>query len=225
MARTNLSGPAKEEYFSSDVYKGTAEQLLETGLVRREQFPGAPGMAKVAATFYDGVPVKRGANPPRDERYLCVRRVNSRLFALRVGLSKAESQLRTAASEARREREQALARASEARERASRERAGMPTSHDEYRSKTARLLARHLAVHRDALTACEWHGYRFDDATLAAFDAAVASAVEALTNGRTLYSATRQQARIDSIERETVKSDAPLQGFLASMVATAQAAS
>jgi hypothetical protein len=84
-----------------DHYVGTAEQLVAAGLVSADQIPGALGKNKFTCTFIDGVPIKRGANYKRDERYLSVRRLGKLKFEVVKGVSNSTNEARNAARRAK----------------------------------------------------------------------------------------------------------------------------
>lgn len=131
-----------------DTYVGTAQALIRAGLITAHQVPGQSGLPKGMATFYRGVPVKRGTNTVRDEHYLQVRRIGRR-FSVRVGISAQEEQRRLAAREAQQERERQEERRQREAERDAR-RAAFLRNPEELRGHAQgclQMLARAIADH------------------------------------------------------------------------------
>ncbi len=89
-----------ERWWGLDVYLGRAEDLIAAGLITADQLPGRPGENKTMRTFYEGVPRKPGANGPRDERYLSIKRIGDRLEVTK-GVPKAVADERRAAERQR----------------------------------------------------------------------------------------------------------------------------
>jgi hypothetical protein len=100
--------------FWGDRYVGTAEDLIAAGLVREDQLPGQSGTNKTRRTFFDGVPLRQGANRTRDERYLAISR-SGKKFEVLKGLPEAVERERrapmNAEMKARVERDQRIAEA------------------------------------------------------------------------------------------------------------------
>lgn len=109
----------REEHPFGDTYVGFAEALIAAGLITADQLPGLPGRNKTMCTFYDGVPVKKGANHNHDERYLSIRRQGKRLVVYR-GQSEHVQSARIDALRAQNELEAAAKYQEEKREEASR---------------------------------------------------------------------------------------------------------
>lgn len=74
------------DYRGNVAYSGKATELVAAGLVRPEQLPGAEGMPKSGATFYDGQLMTRWQRAKHDEKYLNIARYGSR-FRVYVGVS------------------------------------------------------------------------------------------------------------------------------------------
>lgn len=84
----------------ADRYVGCAEDLIAAGLITADQLPGALGRNKTHCTYYDGVPVKKGASKHRrDERYFSIKRYGKK-FEVIKGIPKQVEEERHAAREA-----------------------------------------------------------------------------------------------------------------------------
>lgn len=90
----------KTRYCHSDIYVGSPLQLCAAGLVRTDQLPGLPGMAKVRATYFltDGVPVPHGCSSC--ELTFCVERISSARYSVSVDVCDEEVERRKALIEA-----------------------------------------------------------------------------------------------------------------------------
>jgi hypothetical protein len=133
---SSLSGAAglrSEEHPWGDFYFGPAEALIAAGLITPDQLPGLPGHNKYTVTFFDGRPVKKGANHPRDERYLRVAR-HGKTFEVHRGISRQVEDERCAAKRAQCERDAAAKREQEKREIASKKTA------EDFREACARSI-------------------------------------------------------------------------------------
>lgn len=94
MADMDDSAPRHERRLGSDKWTGTADQLVQAGIVERRLLPGEPGNNKVRATYYQGGLIgKGGSGAPLDESFLCVERYGKKYFIVTKGVS-AEERLR-----------------------------------------------------------------------------------------------------------------------------------
>ena len=86
----------KTRYRHSDEYVGTADQLCACGLVRPGQFPGQPGVGKVAATYFlaDGQPARSG-HSALEPTYV-LHRLGSTRYSVRVAVCDQEEKRRGA---------------------------------------------------------------------------------------------------------------------------------
>lgn len=57
-----------------DEYVGSADALVEAGVIRRDQLPGELGRARSHGTFYQHAQVRIGARPPKDEHYFSIQK-------------------------------------------------------------------------------------------------------------------------------------------------------
>ncbi len=200
-------------------YIGTAEALIAAGLVRRRQLPGAPGMPRLAATFYDGELVRRGARPPKDERYVRVHRLRGGWFLVARGLSADQREQRAAKAHAMVELERAKRSAAQALRM-------VPSSARDYRDSCVLELKGRLAFLRVAhLSSNEFGaqlrgGFKFDDETLAAFDKIAADLLSVLRNGRVCFDRDKQSEIVVGIKNRVAKADLALQELLAGAIAS-----
>ena len=95
------SGVKKREYVTGDEYTGTAQALVDAGLVRADQLPGKPGMRKVQVTILpdgtlpSGAPTAnhRGACTPGAR---CIKRTSASSYQVQIFVSKEEAVRRRA---------------------------------------------------------------------------------------------------------------------------------
>lgn len=211
---------------SWDEYVGSAEQLIAAGLVLPSQFPGEPGRGKYSASYrLDGCPALHQGGTPAA---LTVRRLSAKNFHVKVRASKAEA-FRRRHAEIEKDaidlrRRQAAEAMRRAKERADRDLAAIPSSHEDYRSRQITNFCMLLSIHRQYMQPTKFNGYSFDDATLRRFDKAAKELIAILEEGSTRFHAGRHTAAIAEIRAKVAKSDASLQAVLAAAVATVRAA-
>lgn len=84
----------------TDEYIGTADQLVEAGLLKVGQFPGEPGRGKTMVSYTaDGEPAARGA--AKNAGYRQVRRVSRNQFSVDVWIDEKEGRRRLAEEQER----------------------------------------------------------------------------------------------------------------------------
>src|SRR5690606_41124359 len=94
MAEMDDSGLLYEASTGGDKWIGTADQLINAGLIERRLCPGEPGNNKVQITYYRGAPIGKGwSGAPCDENHLCIERYGKNRFIVTKGVS-AEERLR-----------------------------------------------------------------------------------------------------------------------------------
>ena len=93
-----------------DSVTGSAEELVNAGIVTTDMLPGRPGNGKVMCTYMAGQRLGKGANVPRrDADYRQIVRKGKDRYEVFVGLSPAEVDRRIAQDDAARERDRAAA--------------------------------------------------------------------------------------------------------------------
>ena len=99
-----------KSYTWHDSVTGSAEELVNAGIVTADMLPGQPGNGKVMCTYMAGQRLGKGANVPRrDASYRQIVRKGKDRYEVFVGLSPAEVAQRTAQEDAVRERDRAAA--------------------------------------------------------------------------------------------------------------------
>lgn len=181
------------------IYSGTAEQLVNAGLVRHEQLPGQAGVGKTCATYSAGVLVRAGAQCRRDESYLTIRRCGASRFRIWIGRSDEERAAIEAAAEADRLRCEHEDHQRRARNEAARELASIPRSPDDYRKQQQRCVGAMLGVALSSLGPSEFSGYSYSESVIREFKTVSARLLAILEHGELGFDAGRQQARIDSL--------------------------
>lgn len=106
-APTTMAGVKHFDDRLGDNYIGTAQALLDAGIVTLDQLPGMPGMPKISVSFLDGAQLPRQARAVHDERWMRVS-----LYGNKVIVSKGVS------AEERERREAGKAAAAEAERKA-----------------------------------------------------------------------------------------------------------
>ena len=92
-------GVKKREYQWGDIFTGTAESLSATGLVRRDQFPGQPGMRKVAVTiladgsFHKGAPTAN-CREARESGAIRISKKSKAVYEVSIHVTREEKELR-----------------------------------------------------------------------------------------------------------------------------------
>lgn len=99
-----------KSYIWHDSVTGSAEELVNAGIVTADMLPGQPGNGKVMCTYMAGQRLGKGANVPRrDASYRQIVRKGKDRYEVFVGLSPAEVTQRKAQDDAVRERDRAAA--------------------------------------------------------------------------------------------------------------------
>jgi len=201
-------------------FRGTAEELVGAGIVRRSQLPGCPGMPRVAATFHRGALQRPGRRVPHDEEFLRVRRAGAGRFIVQRGRSAAEREERRARIEA----QAALARAEQDAQAALQL---VPTSAAAYRERCYVELRGHLAYFRSTRLRPEDHaaqrlgGYGYCGDALDAFDDVVAELLAVLRDGGVRFDRRRHERVLLEIRSRIARADAAVQRSIAAAVAAA----
>ena len=193
-SRTFAPGVRVTEYWHADEYFGSAEALVSAGLVRANQLPGQPGVAKSCVTFYGGKRVAPGKHSKNDEKFLRIKTAGKK-FNLKQGISKEVEAERRSAKDAKWEAEREVERVA-ATTRAAAERAIalnkmiaegtldlMPTSPNEYRQKLIADWDGHAHTVRGRmlpskgngfdLSSMEANGFALDESVITEFNGLV----------------------------------------------------
>jgi hypothetical protein len=198
----------------ADRYSGSADDLVEAGLVRRDQIPGVAGMNTSSCTFYDGKLLKRGQCAPKDEGYMQVRLSGKKIDVIK-GVPKEVEEQRRAADHARMDCERERARQETAKRR---EALDAPTSPEAFRTRA-------LAGIRVILDAVlnpifpEVGGYRFalDDEDRAELNDALGQ-IEQVFESAAVSVNRAKRAELAAIRSHLqAREDGPLQVFLRSV--------
>ncbi|CAN5713448.1 hypothetical protein BH10PSE18_BH10PSE18_07880 [soil metagenome] len=104
-APTTMAGVKHFDDRLGDNYIGTAQALLDAGIVTLDQLPGMPGMPKISVSFLDGEQLPRQARAVHDERWMRVSLYGNKVIVSK-GISAEERERRevekAAADEAKR---------------------------------------------------------------------------------------------------------------------------
>lgn len=92
-------GVKKREYPWGDIFTGTAESLSATGLVRRDQLPGQPGMRKAIVTILADGSFPKGAptancSEAREPGAIRISRKSKAIYEVSIHVTREEEELR-----------------------------------------------------------------------------------------------------------------------------------
>ena len=203
-ARSRIRLVSSQSY--ADFFTGSVDDFIAAGFFTLDQCPGQPGNGKTTSVFYNGMKRAKGApRPPRREGYIAIRLTGRNRASVQICVSKEE--------EARREeRDRHQDRAKNEAERAQKILRDMPTTHAEYREKTARTIGALLHVIPSIVGSNEWDGFSYDDDIRAELAELAAEMLALVKGGGTRFNAKRQ-ASIATGHRATIARSDP--GFVA----------
>lgn len=190
----------------SDEYVAEREILISAGFAERHWFPVAPMPGKRPGT------TKRVFKYQTGQGRVCLTDLNLEgRWQVLLPISEEELGARAKERDAAAEREEyARALAEEQKELAS-----MPTSHDDFRRRSARLAIKLMRSAVESVCgAHEYHGYAYAPEVLEDVDGRLEEIHELLTTGRTIFSKQRHEARIAAIKTQTAQADPGLRAFL-----------
>lgn len=243
MAKDNFRlfapGVRVTEYLYNNEYSGTAEALISAGLVRANQLPGQPGMAKSCVTFYDDKRVPPGKQSERDEKFLRIQTAGKK-FTVTQGISKEVEAERRSVEKAERkaaqEAEQVAATTKAAAERVIAENkmmanftlAIMPTSPNDYRKKLIADCDRYADTMRDRMTprkgsgfdlfSAGTSGFSLDESAITEFNDLVNEIRDLISNASVQFNAQRQNEIISNCKSAVARGDAKFQRVLAGCI-------
>jgi len=87
-------GVSKREYTWGDVFIGSAESLIEAGIIKRENLPGQPGMRKMRVTLRPDGTAKTSARRDDQPGTRIIERASGSTYAVSLLVSEAESDRR-----------------------------------------------------------------------------------------------------------------------------------
>ncbi|MCU1500474.1 MAG: hypothetical protein JWM47_4427 [Acidimicrobiales bacterium] len=194
----------------ADVYEGTAEELIEAGIIRRDQLP-PEGKESIS---YRGGRVM-GTNCRKDETYLRIQRFR-RTFRVWVGVSKAVGAERHAAERERMrvEREAFLLRCRQAEqcaadqeevEHAKRALEQIPRSADAFRREVIEMFCSIAGVAVDHGTwAHARGGYHFEDEAVRLIKISFDAVVDAMVEAEVRFDQVKHEAAIQRYQTKIV---------------------
>jgi hypothetical protein len=197
--------------YSSDIYTGTAEQIVATGLIHRDQLPGRPGrMSTVARYAPSGRPIGRKSALQFAAGAIEITRHRNR-YVMHVEVSEDERERRAKKWAAEQKRADELARARASAESVCSSQL-MPTTEADYRGFVA--MMGDLVNMADGRS---FGGFRYDDASRRRIAAAIAEHRAALAEGAVIFDATDRQREVDRYYKEVRRLEAePAPGVMAS---------
>lgn len=174
---------AREEFPWGLMLWGTADALVDAGLVQRELLPGQPGQNRFSCTIGErGTP---GA--------ISVMKRSARIFQLSLPFSEEERRRKRA------EVEKSSANTAKTTERTERELASIPRTAQQYKNDCAEHLNRFIKVVRQVnLTRNKFSGFQLSESTLRKFDAAVDRLLDLILDGDTWFDSRLQDQVIAS---------------------------
>lgn len=227
--RSTPSAPApKEEERSSDQYRGSAAELVATGLVELHQLPGQPGRPSQVVYYHCGEQaerIRRIDHQPDPENWMRIRRLDDDEYSMCVGIPRDQMLLRRKEAAEARKREWAKYEAEMKQQEAVRGRGDadklrrdaehvldtMPESRDDYLSafidKLRWSLNFECRYETPEYDRKRFHGYMLTaesaEAIQLAFDAVVEAVLEAeVTFDKTLHQQvkTHYQQQLASLD-------------------------
>lgn len=174
------TGIVKEEKLDVDWYTGTAAQLIAAGLVRADQLPPR---GRQWITYQDGVPVRQGCNPPRDERFYRVQLLSKDQYRVWIGLSAEVREQRDEAEAGRllmRLEDHAQAKRAKAAEEARASLAAVPRTADAFRRALVSEVRMMMRLALDKVPRYMEHGYSLSAESLERAMLSVDAVVEAV---------------------------------------------
>lgn len=227
------------EYLYNNEYSGTAEALISAGLVRANQLPGQPGMAKSCVTFYDDKRVAPGKQSERDEKFLRIQTAGKK-FTVTQGVSKeVEADRRLIAIAERKAAQEAEQVAATSRAAAEREIAQnkmmaeftlstLPTSPNDYRKKLITDCDFYAGIVRDRMTpkkgsgfdlfSAGTSGFSLDESVITEFNDLVNEIRELISNASVQFNSPRQREIISNCKSAVARGDAKFQRVLAGCI-------
>jgi hypothetical protein len=205
---------AHEKHLDCDSYTGTASALLSARIIEKHMLPGQPHRGKTIAVIEGPDGEKWGPG------YMEIKRKNARLFEVKAGISREESERRQQAQHRLLQAGKAAQKLEAAQQREALELSELPRSHQQYRESAVKALRAHLNIVRDtAIAPNKFSGFHFDGEALRAFDNAVNDLLKTLYRGGTIFNPVVQERRIVEIRSQSSKVNMPLQNFLQNVTA------
>lgn len=195
-----------------DTYTGTADALIEAGLVRADQLPGLPGVNKTMRTFApDGREARKGQN---FRRFPGARRIVKRgqRFAVQVTVGPDEQARRRERYEKSLEVKQQRWKFERASEKAQQHIDSLPKSHEAYRDDQATYLG-WLEGAAEAVLSTSG-GFSFDADTADNVRVLVGAIRQAIAEGRTQFRQADLDAQVAEIHAKARSADPDFARFL-----------
>ena len=209
-----------------DNHIGSAQQLIEAGVVRPGQFPGDPGVGKCSVTFSpDGMPAQKGQRTADRPGARTIRRVGADRFRVSVRVSEAERQKRDQAWQTRqialRAASNAHAQAKEEARRSAAEVASFAKTGRQYAESEAHTFWACFTgfFHLHAQQRPSGDGYRFSATQLKEFEQLAQALRRKIADAQPLFDRETRMRTVNEARAKAAKVDMGLQRFLASVVA------